>query len=380
MGTRVGIGIIGVGAAGIRHARACLQIPIWFADSTVDPVPVVCADACGPLAERVAGQLGFERWTDDWRSVVNDPRVDAVAIATPNRTHVEIVSAAAAAGKAILCEKPVGAEPAETAAVARVIRDTGAVFMTGYNYRCVPVLDHLHKVIRRGDLGELTHYRGRYFTGERIGKPFPYAWRHRQAESGFGALSDLMSHTIDMAHFLFGPIAETVANRETFVGERLLDGEGSEDGAMGVVENEDYVGALVRFDNGAHGTLEVCRVIKGPTNELSFELNGSEGSAKWSLERMHELWLYQRSELGEGYGQVYSQPSYGQHGAFNPGAGIGPGLMDLKVIEFHNFLQAATGHKQTTPGIAEALAVAGVQDAIARSWQSSAWERVRPLA
>ena len=166
--------------------------------------------------------------------------------------------------KHILCEKPLGISPAETAAAAKAVKAAGIVFMVGYNYRCVPAVAHAADMVASGEIGNVTHYRGRYFSADGADVKAPLAWRYRRAEAGFGTLADLMTHAIDAAHYLVGPIAATVASQAIFTPVRRLEGSTDE---TGPVENEDYVGALVRFANGAHGSLEACRVIYGPTNE-----------------------------------------------------------------------------------------------------------------
>ncbi len=379
MSSTVGIGVIGLGAAGIRHARACLQVPIWYADSGIAVRRVVCADVNEGAARSAAEQFGFDRWTGDWREVVADPDVDAVVIATPNRQHRAIVSAAAAQGKHVLCEKPVGASPADTEAVAAAVASAGIAFMVGYNYRCVPAVAHARSLIENGQIGHPTHYRGRYFIADGSDPETPLSWRFVREHSGWGTLADLTSHVIDTAMFLFGPIRAAVSDRKIFISERPLPGPAGAAGLKGEVENEDYVAALIRFENGAQGTLECCRAVLGPTNEMAFELNASAGSLKWSLERMHEVAMFIDSGDARGYASVLSRPQFGSHARFNRGAGNGPSLMDLKTIEFHTFLGAVLGRTEPSPGIDDALAVARVQAAIARSWESNSWEPVGSL-
>ena len=368
----VRMGVIGLGAAGIRHARACLLAPVWFPESNIKVRRQVCADVNPAAAARAADQLGFGRWTGDWREVVAAPDVDAIAVATPNNSHLEIIEAAAAAGKHVLCEKPVGLNPAEAVEAAAAIEAAGIVFMVGYNYRHIPALTRTRDLIESGGIGRPTHYRGRYFTSSGTDSATPISWRYLRSVSGWGTLADLMSHVIDAAQFLYGPITTVVADQRTFVRQRPVP----DTGELAAVENEDYVAALARFENGAQGTLEACRVICGPTNELAFELNGSAGSVKWSLERMHELQIHTDSSIATGYAQAFAQAGDGAHANFNPGAGNGPSLMDLKAIELDSFLQAVLGRRPASPGISDALAVARVQAAIARSWAGGAWEDV----
>jgi predicted dehydrogenase len=150
---------------------------------------------------------------------------------------------------------------------------------------------------------------------------------------------------------------------------------------MGEVTNEDSVWALVEFANGAYGTLEGCRVINGASSSLSFDLNGTRGAASWDFLRMNELDLYLPDESGfhDGHTRIRSGPEHPFHTDFYPGNGQGLGFEDLKAIEVFQFLSSVAEGRQGEPGFAEALAVAGVQDAIMRSWESDSWEDVSSL-
>ena len=185
-------------------------------------------------------------------------------------------------------------------------------------------------------------------------------------------MADLMSHVVDMALALAGPIDRVVATRNTFITERPVIPAGE----VGLVENDDYVGSLVEFVGGARGTLEVCRIIQGPTNEHGFEVNGTEGSLKWNLERINELQLSLNGSEAAGYQQVFAAPGHGEHAAFISSAGLGAGLRDLKTIQLHRFFRATLGEVEPVPGIEDAVAVADVQRAMARSWGSARWEPV----
>jgi predicted dehydrogenase len=148
---------------------------------------------------------------------------------------------------------------------------------------------------------------------------------------------------------------------------------------MGDVTNEDYVSALVRFDNGARGILEACRVINGAKCDMSFEIHGTRGALQWGLGRMNELQLQWRNDANpaeDGYTTLLSGPAHPYHRHFNPAGGLNLGYDDLKVIEAYNFLRSVATGEQGQPGFAEALAVAHVQQAIMRSWESERWEAV----
>jgi len=186
---------------------------------------------------------------------------------------------------------------------------------------------------------------------------------------------------------LAGPIASVTSDKETFIHRRPIPQPGSgthydvgsSDGPLGDVTNEDYVSALLRFANGARGMLEACRVINGAKCDMSFEIHGTKGAIKWSMERMNELQLQWRNDANpaeDGYTTLLSGPAHPYHRHFNPGWGLNLGYDDLKVIEAYTFLQSVASGRQAEPGFAEALAVANVQQAMIHSWESKHWETV----
>ena len=197
-----------------------------------------------------------------------------------------------------------------------------------------------------------------------------------------------MSHAIDMALHLCGPITRVVATRAIFVAERPIPqpGKGThyDRGApgdpTGPVTNEDYVGALVEFASGVRGTLEADRSIFGPQSQMSFELNGSKGAASWDHEKLNQLLLYLPEEQPtDGFIEVLSGDAYYQHGNFVPGGGNSIGYEDLKTIELYEYLRAVLGERDPAPDFGDALAVANVMDAMVRSWESGRWEDVVDL-
>jgi predicted dehydrogenase len=381
----IGIGVVGMGWMGEAHSRSYRLVGDRFHDRGIDARLVACADNDAGRAEAARVRFGFERATTDWPDVIADPAVEAISVTAPNDTHLAVIRAALAAGKHVLCEKPVGRTPAETLEAAALARGTGLVTFVGYNYRWAPVVQHARDLIAAGALGELTHYRGRFLNGYAKDPNGVLSWRF-QEEQGFGTLSDLLSHAIDMAYLIAGPIADVVGNRRTFITERPLPRTGGThydtagpDDPRGPVTNEDYVGALVRFAGGAQGTLEACRVITGSQCDLAFEVHGTKGALAWSFERMNELRFYRRDDTSpadEGWTIELSGPAHPRHRAFNPGWGTGLGFDDLKAIEAAEFLTAVATGAPAAPSFEDAASVARVQQAIAASWDSNGWERV----
>lgn len=389
MTKKIGIGVIGMGWMGQVHARSYRQAAVRFPDLSVQPRLVICSDNVAERAESAKNALGFEQSTTDWHDVINHPDVEIVSITTPNNLHVEIAAAAAAAGKHIMCEKPVGRYPNETAQVEASAREAGVLTFVGFNYRWAPLVQHARNLIQDGKLGDLTHFRGRFFSMYGSNPYGLMSWRFDKDIAGYGVLGDIMAHTVDMALFIAGPIKRVSSTAHTFIKERPLPipGKGTHYSVgkagdpTGEVSNEDYAGALVEFENGTRGTLEVSRTIFGPKNEFAFELNGTKGAVSWDFERMNELKLYLPGDdnLHDGFIRLVGGDQYPYHGNFNPGEGSGIGYEDLKTIEAYEFLKSVAAGKQAVPGFTEVLEVAKVHDAMIRSWESGTWEDVRDI-
>jgi predicted dehydrogenase len=383
MSEQLGIGILGMGWMGQVHSRAYHAIRDRFPDCVVTPRFVACADEAEHRALDGQRRFGYERTTTDWREVVASDDVHIINIAAPNYLHLEMAEAASAASKHIFCEKPVGCSPSETARIERAARDAGVITWVGYNYRWAPLVQYARQLIRDGALGDVTHYRGRFFVGYGSNPNSVLSWRFQRESAGSGTLGDLMSHVVDMAHAMVGPIERLAANQQTFVTTRPIatPGQGSHftidpNAPRGDVTNEDYAGAVVRFAGGAQGTLEACRVINGPVCEMAFELNGTRGAIKWNFERMNELELFLNADSAaqEGPRIIRSGPEHPFYDRFYPGAGNSMSYEDLKLIEAYEFLTSIASGQQREPGLAEARAVAEVLETMDRSWQSQRWE------
>lgn len=381
----LGVGVVGLGWMGQAHSRSCRRIPALFPDRTYDPELVVCADPVAERREWATSGFGFGAATEDWRRVVDDPAVDIVVITAPNMLHVEIAVAAAESGKAVFCEKPVGGTPAQARTARAAAAAAGVNSGVGYNYRWAPLVQHAKHLIVSGRLGTITNYRGRFLSCYGADPQGSLSWRYLVDEGGYGVTSDLLSHTIDLAHFLVGPIAEVVGLGETFIRERPLPvaggthyDRGEIGGPTGTVTNEDWFGALGRFESGAVATFETSRSMVGPESQNAFEVHGTGGSIAWNLEQMNELQVYLDGSPATGYTTVFGGDTYGDHGAFVPGRANPIGFEDLVTIEDHHFATAVAAGEPFDPGFDAAVRYVDVQDALLRSWQSRSWEQVKP--
>jgi predicted dehydrogenase len=385
---RVGIGLIGFGWLGQAHSRSMLRIPTLFRERGFDPELVICSDTEPARVQEAVSSFGYRQGTDDWRRVVDDPAVDAVFIAAPNMFHLELIEAAADAGKHVFCEKPVGGTPEQTVRAERAARRAGVISGVGYNYRWAPLVLHARQLIAEGRLGEISNYRGRFFSMYGSDPLGLLSWRFLVDEGGYGASTDLLSHAVDLAHMLVGPIARVVGTTETFIRERPLPseagaghyGRGRPEDPRGAVTNEDYAAMLCVFESGARGTFEASRTIVGPESQMAFEAYGTEGAVGWNLERMNELELYLASgEPQSGYTTVFGGDRFPYHGAFVPGSANGIGFEDLVAIEDYEFCAAVADGRPFSPGFAEALDLVSVQAALLESNGSGRWEDVVSL-
>jgi predicted dehydrogenase len=301
--------------------------------------------------------------------------------------HVEVVEAACAAGKHVFCEKPVGGTPEQTGRAAAAARAAGVITGVGYNYRFAPLVRHAAELIGSGRLGELTNYRGRFFSMYGSDPLGVLSWRFLQDEGGYGVSSDLLSHSVDLAHMLVGPIERVVGTRATTITERPVPkpgaghyGRGRPGDPTGQVTNEDYAGALAVFEGGVQAVFESSRTMVGPESQMAFDVYGTRGAVSWNLERLNELRVYLPDEGPDtGYTTVLGGDRFPYHGAFVPGSANGIGFEDLIAIEDYEFLNAVARGEPHAPGFDAALDVVSVQAALIRSWESGAWEDVVPV-
>jgi predicted dehydrogenase len=219
----------------------------------------------------------------------------------------------------------------------------------------------------------------------------PLSWRFLQAEAGYGTSSDLLSHAVDLAHFLVGPIERVVADVATFVPERPLPrpdlgshyGRGRPTDERGAVTNEDYAGLLCVFESGARGSFDSSRTLVGPESEMAFEVYGSEGALRWNLERLNELEVSLTGDperVEHGWTTVLAGDRFPPHGVFVPGSGNGIGFEDLVTIEDHAFLTAVAVGEKHEPGFDAAMAWSAVQEALFASVESGGWCGVVPVS
>jgi predicted dehydrogenase len=356
---RIGVGMLGYAFMGKAHANGYRKLSYMAWPPPLEPRLVSIAGRDGEAVSAAARRYGFERWVTDWRELVADPEVELFDNGGPNNLHAEPTVAAAEAGKHVICEKPLGRDAAESYEIWQRVAAAGVVHMCAFNYRFIPAVRLARQMLEAGELGEIRHFRGRYL--QEWGATDAVVWRFEKATAGSGALGDLGAHVVDLARYLVGEIADVAAIAATFQPGREVD---------------DAFEAAVRFEGGAVGTIEATRFATGRKNAFQWEINGSNGSIAFDMERLNEL---QVSEGSKGFRTVLVSEAdhpfwewWWPHGHI-----IGWG--DTFVHELEHLLGAIAGRNEIAPHGAtfeDGYRAAEVCDAIMRSAGSGSRETI----
>ena len=365
------VGLIGYRFMGRAHSNAWRQVDKFF---PVPAVPVLHT-LCGRDARAVrtaARKLGWRETATRWQEVVNDPRIDVVDITTANDSHAEIAVAAARAGKAILCEKPLARNVREAEAMLAAARKAGVVHMVCHNYRRIPAIAQAKKMIVAGDLGRLFHFRARYLQDWIVDPAFPLVWRLQGSVAGSGAHGDINAHIIDLGRFLVGELAEVCGHLETFIRKRPLPGVR---GKTGQVTVDDAVITLGRFENGALCNLEASRFALGRKNHLHIEVNGSKGSLVFDLEDMNRLKYFNNADPADrrGYRDILvTEAVHPYAGAWWPPGHI-LGYEHTFVHTVFDFLKAVVKGRPVAPTFEDGVRNQKVLEAVEKSSRMRRW-------
>ncbi|MEU8817832.1 Gfo/Idh/MocA family oxidoreductase [Actinoplanes sp. NPDC048796] len=386
MSEQLRVGMVGYAFMGAAHSQAWRTVNHAF-DLPLSARMTAVAGRSADAVAAAAAKLGWAEHTTDWRSLIDRDDIDLIDICTPGDTHREIALAALAAGKHVLCEKPLAntvAEAQEMAAAAA--RASGVFAMCGFNYRRVPAVALMRELVAAGRIGKLHHVRATYLQDWIVDPEFPLVWRLQKDVAGSGALGDIGAHIVDLTQFVTGQsIAAVSALTETFVKSRPLPSASSGLSASGTssygeVTVDDAALFLARLDGGAVATYEATRFATGRKNALRVELNGSLGSLVFDFERMNELAFYDGALPPEEQGFstiLVTEPNHPYMSAWWP-AGHGIGYEHTFTHEVRDLIEAIAAGTQPTPSFADALQVQLVLDAVSRSAESSQWCEVKP--
>ena len=385
-----GVGMVGYAFMGAAHSQAWRTAGRVF-ELPLDPQMNVLCGRNREAAAAAASRLGWASVETDWKVMVERDDVQLVDICTPGASHAEIATAALAAGKHVLCEKPLAntvAEARSMAAAAREAATAGVRAMVGFNYRRVPAAAFARQLIADGRIGTVRHVRAQYLQDWIVDPEFPLVWRLQADEAGSGALGDIGAHIVDLTQFVTGQrLVGVNALLETFVKQRPLPGASSglsASGGSGVgeVTVDDAALFLGRLDGGAIATYEATRFATGRKNAIRVEINGSLGSLAFDFERLNELEYLDGREDPELQGfrrVVVTEPGHPYLSAwYPPGHTLGWG--DTFVHEVRDFVEAVAAGQDPLPSFDDGLQVQLVLDAVQRSAADrGCWTEVEEL-
>jgi predicted dehydrogenase len=372
----IGIGLIGTGFMGKAHAIAFNAVSAVFGHITRPQLRLLC-DVDPKRTEQKSEEFGFERWTTNWREVVNDPLVEVVAITTPNHLHREMAVAALESGKHVYCEKPMAVSLSDAEAMAIAASRSDRITLLGYSFAKNPLLLAAKQLVEEGLIGKVFDFRGSIDEDYVADPNLPWSWRLRREDAGLGVLGDITCHLVSIAHLLLGPITDLTAFAETVHKTRP---ETYDSDVRREVENDDVAHALVRFRSGALGILASSRIAHGRKNGIRIELHGSKGTMVFDQERMNELELYVAGERKEisGFRRILTNSEHSPYGLFCQAPGHSLGFNDLKTIEVAHLLNAIAGREKPFPTFADGIQIERVIHGFAESAPRGEWMQITP--
>ena len=375
---KLNIAMVGYGFMGRTHSNAYRKVNNFF-DLEYEPVLKVICGLEEKEAKAFAKQWGYESYTTDWHKVIEDDEVDLVDICVPNNVHAEIAIAAAKAGKAVFCEKPLALDGPQAQTMVDAVEKAGVANFVSYNYRRVPAVTLAKMLIDEGRLGQIFHYRANFLQDWTISADVPQGgmatWRLDVKAAGSGVTGDLLAHCIDTALWLNGGIDKVTAMTETFIKER----KSVTSGKVEPVGIDDACAFLARFKNGSLGNFEATRYARGHKALYTFEINGQNASIAWDLHDLHRLsWFDHRDEgITRGWRSIHVTDS--EHPYMDkwwvPGLQIG--YEHSFVHQVADFLEGLAKETPVGPTFRDALETQKVCDAVLNSAKSGQWVNIK---
>jgi predicted dehydrogenase len=348
------IGLIGTGFMGRTHSNGYNRVPNFFPDLEYTPVLKAVCSRNEASVKAFAEQWGYESYETDWRKLIARDDIDAVDICTPNDSHAEIAIAAAAAGKMILCEKPLSRNLAEGKLMVDAIAMAGVKSTVWYNYRRLPAVSLAKQIVASGKLGKIFHYRANFLQDWTISEDLPQGgtglWRLDAAASGSGVTGDLLAHCIDTAMWLNGGIVDVSAMTETFIKERM------------------HTLTL--------GLFESTRYARGHKALYTFEINGADASIRWDLHDLNRLEYFDHRDEGivRGWRSIIvtdsDQPYMNKWWV----GGLGIGYEHSFVHQVADFLKSLEDGSECHPNFRDAYETQKVCEAVIDSANSKSWK------
>ena len=369
------IGLIGAGWMGNAHTRAFHNAKMIFGDDM--PVFEIVSDVNEAQVKKAAEDMGYKRYTTNWMDVITDTDVDLVDIATPNSMHFEMAKAALEHGKHVFCEKPLSLSAQQSKFLADLAAEKNVVNYCGFSNIMNPANQYVKELVESGKLGKIMRVHATYDQDMLLEPSIPIAWRHINKLAGSGALGDLCSHLLSVFQMVLGDVDEVIGIDSIVIDKRPAKAGSA---VMKQVENDDIISFLVRYKNGIIGDISSSRVATGRKNYFYYEIQGTEGTVVYDLERMGEVQVYFKADADKdkgrdcGFRTVLLNPQHEGFKYFQPAGGIAIAFDDMKTLQAHALMQAMHGADYIC-NFATGAKVDSVIGAVLKSIKSRQWEK-----
>jgi predicted dehydrogenase len=375
----IGAAVVGTGFIGVVHVEALRRLGV--------PVHGVVGSSQARAAERAAA-VGLPPAYESFEAMVADPGVDVVHITTPNHLHYPQAAAALAAGKHVVCEKPLAMTSAETRELVRLAEASGLVHAVNFNIRFYPICRHLHQLVREGGLGDVRLVSGHYLQDWLL-LDTDWNWRLEPELGGsLRAVADIGSHWMDLTSHITGHrIVSVMADLKTFIPVRYQPAgpvetfarESSGATTARTITTEDCATILLRYENGALGNLTISQISAGRKNTLGFEIDGSSAAAAWHSEHPDDLWIGHRGRPNEILPRDPALLNTEGRAAAGLPAGHNEGYADTFKALYRAVYRAVAGNAPSEPDyptFADGHDSMLVCEAVARSASQGTWASV----
>ncbi len=352
--TSLGVAVVGAGMAGRAHAAGYLNAPTVYRPGLPERRLVSIADVNADFAADTARRFGYERADNSWEAVAKASDVDVVSVVVANPLHREIVEGLLAAGKHVLCEKPLAPSVADAEAMVSAADAADTHVAVGFTFRRSPAVAAIRDLVLDGSIGDPVHLTAHYWCNYAADPRGPMSWRYKGGP-GSGALADIGSHVVDVAEFACGPIASVhgavfstaTAERALPLGAAVGHAAAELSDEREPVENEDVAMFTAIFASGATAAMAVSRIAFGHANSLGFELFAERGAATFDLDRPGEIGVVDATSAGpmQGFRTVPIGPAhpYLAGGLPMDFPGVGYGQNDLFTFQARAFLEQVAG-------------------------------------
>lgn len=386
------VGIIGSGLMCKLHSQSYALMPLMFAPSPYVPVKKVLCDVTKELARTGAENYLWEDYVVGVDALLERDDIDFVDIVAPNRFHREIAIAAARAGKNIYCEKPLGIRTEECLEMCLEAEKAGVKTAVAFNKRRWPAVVYAKQLIDRGEIGDILYFRGTYQQSDSLNPDLPYSWRYDEKRAGYGVVTDIGSHVIDLCRYLVGEFEEVIGMRKIHIPERpMMKNQNAayqreaniaqrmEETAK--VTTDDTAVFMGKMKGGAMSLFDVSRCASGQGDGTGFEIWGSRGAIRWNMQYQSELQVSKEANPEDQRGfttiQMGTPHPYGDALWCVPG--FGTGLADNKALEIHDVIRSFEEGLEFHSNFRDGLKVCQVVDAVVESQRTNSWVKIQEV-